>query len=302
MSTFPPRLLDEPGDSPGRRLLERGRLDEPPPNVVAEAIAKASLARGASASTEAHSETSSPSVRPRASKGNQFALLAGALLVGGTLVALGSRSEPAEVAAGRSSAIATMTAPASTVTQPKLETGAVESAAVETSRVAEGMPSTSVANLPNAPRASAPPSSAPRTGSVLAAELPKQHPSIETADLLREANRLRAQGRWSEAAATYRKVIDLAPGSAEAYPADVALGNLELQQGRPLVALERYEHALASHPAGALGEEARWGKARSLRAAGRTTEERDALLVFQARHPESPLAAAAAQRLKELGN
>jgi tetratricopeptide (TPR) repeat protein len=124
----------------------------------------------------------------------------------------------------------------------------------------------------------------------------------QSADLLREANRLRAQGRWAEAAATYRKVIDLGPTSPEAYPADVALGNLELQQGRPLAALGRYQHALTSHPSGALAEEARWGKARALKAAGRTSEERAALIEFRTKHPESPLAPAASARLAEIEN
>ncbi|AKU99099.1 hypothetical protein AKJ09_05763 [Labilithrix luteola] len=104
-----------------------------------------------------------------------------------------------------------------------------------------------------------------------------------------------------EAASTYRRVMELGPESAEAYPAEVAVGNIELHQGRPLVALAHYQHALATRPSGALSEEARWGKARALRAAGRFAEERAALEEFRARHPDSQLVPASTRRLAEIG-
>ncbi|MBX3200066.1 MAG: tetratricopeptide repeat protein [Labilithrix sp.] len=287
MSKFPRRLVDEAGDGPVRRLLESARADEPPAQLVASAILTASKSAHAA-------PPASGSLRVAGGR-SKLVLGAGTLLVGGVLAWLGARdsfsSSRVELAATPA------VAPDRGAKDDETRQGAVGAPAA-----AEGAAATtSVADLPNAPAVVAPSSGKADVAPHAKAAPASERPAEQTADLLREANRLRGQGRWAEAAATYRKVIDLAPDSAEAYPADVALGNLELQEGRAQAALVRYEHALEAHPGGALAEEARWGKARALRAEGRTAEEKAALVEFRARHPESPLAAAAAQRLAELG-
>ncbi len=275
MSQFPKRLIDELGEGDARRLLETARSDEPPAKLVAAAILTASE----SASAGVKAPDSNVRVSGSGNRRRNVALLAGALVIGAAAIVATTREAPGPTSTSESrSATPDIIGERPTAANTNVEEPA-------TTASAEG---TSVAELPDAP---APRVVAPAAKSV-----------EQAADLLREANRLRARGQWAEAAATYRKVIDLGPDSPEAYPADVALGNLELQQGRPLPALARYEHALGKHPNGALSEEARWGRARALRSAGRTAEERAALEDFRNRHPDSPLAPVAAQRLAELGN
>ena len=278
MSQYPKRLIDELGEGDARRLLEVARADEPPAKMVAAAILTASKSAGAGEKAPESSVRASGASH----RGRNIAVIAGALVIGAAAIIATTR-DASRVPSTSTSEPATSDLPSSEPTTTTTTKAKVDEPAVVAT--AEG---TSVTELPDAP--------APR---VVA---PAAKNAEQSADLLREANRLRARGQWAEAAATYRKVIDLGPDSAEAYPADVALGNLELQQGRPLPALARYEHALGKHPNGALSEEARWGKARALRAAGRTAEERAALEDFRKRHPDSPLASVAAQRLAELGN
>ena len=296
MSQYPKRLIDELGEGDARRLLELARADEPPAKMVAAAILTASK------STSAGDKAPESSVRVAGSNSRRrnIALIAGALVIGAAAIIATTRDESRAASASASmsesesegesegeSATRNEAAGEPLAVNAKVDEPAVLATAEGTSilATAEG---TSVTALPDAP--------------ARRAAAPAAKSAAETADLLREANRLRARGQWADAAATYRKVINLGPDSAEAYPADVALGNLELQQGRPLPALARYEHALGKHPNGALSEEARWGKARALRAAGRTAEERAALEDFRKRHPDSPLAPVAAQRLADLGN
>jgi hypothetical protein len=268
-------MIDELAEGETRRLLRSARTDAPPPRLVAAAIALASKSADAATADSSSPRKSTPKVGRR-----NISLVAGALVVGAVVLWAGARELRSENPASRSPAA--LPAPTSLVTETPPSEPTVRG--------------TSVAELPDAPEPHpsfvASSRAAPRTA-------PK--PSNDASDLLLEANRLRARGRWSEAAATYQRVIDLAPDSADAYPADVALGNLDLQQNRPLAALARFEHALASHPGGALAEEARWGKARALRAAGRLAEERAALQTFKTLHPDSPLVPAANQRLAEIG-
>lgn len=274
MSQFPKRWIDELGEGDARRLLESARSDEPPARMVAAAILTASKSTSAAESAP----ESSVRVSGRSRRGRNIALVTGALVIGAAALIAGAREESR-----------TSTSTSTSTTEVPRSDPANTNVNVEEPATTAPSEGTSIAELPDAPVA-------PRPAA------PPAKSTEQTADLLREANRLRARGQWAEAAATYRKVIDLGPDAAEAYPADVALGNLDLQQGRPLPALARYEHALAKHPGGALSEEARWGKARALRTAGRTAEERAALEDFRKHHPDSPLASVAAQRLAEIGN
>lgn len=280
MSTFPKRLVDELDDGGARRLLESARADAPPAKLVAAAIATAS--RTSHAATPARpSARSGPSLR-RA----KLAAVAGSLVLAGVLawsVANDARSGARPAPGGGSPTSTTSPIETSGSDHPTQETPAATQPPVPPAELA----ARSVLDLPDAPLATAPSSATPARGA--------------PADLLREANRRRGEGRWAEAAATYQRVLDRGPQSPEAYPAQVALGNLELQRDRPLSALAHYESALRAHPSGVLSEEARWGKARALRAAGRVSEERAALEEFQSLHPDSPLAAAGARRLREIG-
>lgn len=288
MSTFPKRLIEEQGDSPARRLLESAGTDVPPANLVSTAILTAIKSADPAPSGPRLRDSSPPAPSPA---GRKTSLLTGAVLVGGAL-ALFTAYEVRDSYRGAETTIprsSTGLAKPALVPAPLAETPASPDTSVR-----EEMPSASVTDLPNAPPPA--PSAVHRVTAVPAAQ-----PEAR-ADLLREANRLRAAGNWDEAAKTYQKVLDLGPGSPEAYPAEVALGNLDLQRGHAASALARYEHALASQPGGALAEEARWGKARALRAAGRTTEERAALEEFRLRHPDSPLVPVASRRLAEIGN
>jgi len=302
MSRFPRRLIEQLGDGHARRLLESARSDEPPARLVASAIAVASMsARASTPATSGHAPALQALARSRS------ALVAGALLAGGMIAFFATDELRGDALEGRHE----LSAPTAITTEDRASTSAV-GAIDAPGAVAESVATTSVDDLPNAPTphaptVQAPTVQAPSARAVAAAARPDRvapgdnEPAPQPSDLLREANRLRAQGRWHEAAATYRRVIHLGPDSAEAYPAAIALANLELQLGRPAAAIDYYEHVLASRPAGILSEEARWGKARALRAAGRHAEERAALEEFRARHPESPLAPAATQRLAEIG-
>lgn len=286
MSRFPRRLIDELGDGHARRLLDSARSDEPPGRLVNAAIVAASKSALAASSGK-------PALRALAR--SRSVLAAATVLAGGMVVLFGA----GEFRGGSSEGDPDVSArPATTI-----ENRAMVAAPTP---IAESVATTSVADLPDAPSVVMLPVAAPVAASAPPARVKSVTISGDeaverTADLLREANRLRAQGRWPEAGATYRRVVDLSPESAEAYPAEVALANLELQQGRFAAALAHYEHVLASRPAGILSEEARWGTARALRAAGRVSEERAALEEFRARHPESPLVPAATQRLAEIG-
>lgn len=296
MSQFPKRIIDELPDDGVRRLLESAQLDEPPARLVSSAIEMAS--KGVRAAGEPATSADPPAVDagPRSGAWVAAAVVAGAVLAWGVAHEGGTRSVESVPT------LASLDDPSPPTPEPSAAVADDgRDAPPKPDEHARAVTSTSVADLPDAPL-SPPKRTAASAPSLLQAEADAPAVRAQAADLLREANRLRARGEWSEAAATYRRVIDIGPDSAEAYPAAVALGNLELQQSRPLAALSRYDHALAMHPNGALSEEARWGRARALRTAGRIEEERAALHEFRARHPDSPLVAAADRRLAEIGD
>ena len=145
--------------------------------------------------------------------------------------------------------------------------------------VAEQVPSIDVGALPSAPKQLAAPE-APR-------------------DLLREANRLRANRRWDEAAALYRRVADAR--SEESTTAMLALASLRLEhQNDGREARRLYRAVIDAQPNGPLAEEARWGLAMACRALGDGESEHAALDEFLARHPSSPFVPKAERRRAEL--
>ena len=143
------------------------------------------------------------------------------------------------------------------------------------------------------------PSSAPPAP----ASLPSRSDVEEVEDLLRTANRLRADKSWAEAARTYERVIERYESSGQAYPAMLAAAALRLERlSDPAGALRLYQRALRTRPTGSLAEEARFGEARSHRALGQSDAERAALQQFVSSHSSSWRAGQARARLRELGD
>ena len=118
--------------------------------------------------------------------------------------------------------------------------------------------------------------------------------------LFAEANRLRAAGRIVQAIRGYRLLQEQFPRSREAILSRVSLGNLLLGRHETEPALEQFNAYLSANPGGVLGEEALFGKARALRALGRSAEEREACVLLLSAYPRSVYEPFARARLGEL--
>jgi hypothetical protein len=126
-------------------------------------------------------------------------------------------------------------------------------------------------------------------------------PDAPPEDVLALANQRRKERAWRDADELYRRVIKSHPKSDAAIVAEVASATLHLEHlGDPAGALAGYRRALRARPAGALGEEARWGIAEAYRARSDDKHEAVALRVFLDAHPGSAMAPAARKRLAEL--
>jgi hypothetical protein len=126
-------------------------------------------------------------------------------------------------------------------------------------------------------------------------------PDAPAEDILQLANQRRKERAWKAADELYRRVLKQYPRSDAAVVAEVASATLHLEHlGDAPGALAGYRRALAARPAGALGEEARWGIAEAFRAVGDAKGEAFALRVFLDTHPRSAMATAAKKRLAEL--
>ncbi|HUQ05209.1 MAG TPA: hypothetical protein VM261_22050 [Kofleriaceae bacterium] len=126
-------------------------------------------------------------------------------------------------------------------------------------------------------------------------------PDAPAEDILALANQRRKERAWKAADELYRRVLKQYPRTDAAIVAEVASATLHLEHlGDATGALAGYRRALAARPAGALGEEARWGIAEAFRAVGDTKGEAFALRVFLDTHPRSAMAPAARRRLAEL--
>jgi TolA-binding protein len=126
------------------------------------------------------------------------------------------------------------------------------------------------------------------------------HSEMTPKSLFAEANRLRAAGRVAQAIRGYRLLQEQFPRSLEAILSRVSLGNLLMGRNEASPALEQFNGYLAANPAGMLGEEALFGKARALRALGRSTEEREACARLLSAYPHSVYEPFARARLAEL--
>jgi hypothetical protein len=124
---------------------------------------------------------------------------------------------------------------------------------------------------------------------------------ITPAEMLARAQSLRAERDWPGAARAYRELIRRHPGSDAARSSLVSVAQIELAKlGRPARALKSFGAYLTRVPGGPLTLEAMLGRARALRALGRTDEERVALKRFLDRFPDALQAAQAQARLESL--
>jgi hypothetical protein len=128
---------------------------------------------------------------------------------------------------------------------------------------------------------------------------PTTPPRATAPALLEHAQRLVSTGERAAAIAAYERLIARFPESREAKASQVSLGRLELDRGRAQQALARFDAYLAES-AGALVEEARYGRIRALRQLGRVEQERRSIDAFLADHPDSLYAARLRKRAEEL--
>lgn len=149
------------------------------------------------------------------------------------------------------------------------------------------------------------PTSAPVTTAVpqrkdsVATFVIEQPSESSAASLMRQASRARSLGEIDRAVALLSELQDKFSSSPEAHVSSVSLGKLLMQRGRPDAALQRFSSYLAT--SGPLEEEALVGRARSLAALGRASEERSTWQRLLARFPGSVYAGAARERLVVLG-
>jgi hypothetical protein len=137
---------------------------------------------------------------------------------------------------------------------------------------------------------------APANSGSVAGEPVRKPSATELLDL---ARRELAHARPSQALALYEQLRSTHPASAEARTVLVTMGKLELDLRHPDRALARFESYLQN--GGALAPEALAGKARALRALGRSREERQAIRSYLMAHPDGFDAPLFAKRLRELG-
>ena len=117
--------------------------------------------------------------------------------------------------------------------------------------------------------------------------------------MLELARRQLAHANPRQALTLYEQLRVAYPASAEARTVLVTMGKLELDLGRPERALSRFDAYLRD--GGALAPEALAGKARALRALGRSREERRVIEQYLAAHPDGFQAPLFVKRLRELG-
>jgi len=121
------------------------------------------------------------------------------------------------------------------------------------------------------------------------------------AELFAAANAARRAGDLRDAISRYGALDRRYPASPEAGVARVSAGDLLLRLGEPAAALEQFDGYLGAHGSEPLGPEALFGRARCLRALGRTAEERAAWEELSRRFPGSVYEPSGRRRLEELG-
>ena len=249
-----------------RRLTAYGR------DALADARADGRIDRLVDAIAAAATVAPPPVEAPRPSPGTTWPFAVGAAVVA-SAVAIGwiatreTTSEPAAPSA------VTTTAPAPVVdshepvpTSPTVQGVAVTSLpdAVETKPIASTTAST--AREPTQVRSPAAHEGAPNAA-----------PEIEdAAGLFERANTARRSEDHASAEELYRRLILTHPASREAMTSRVIVGRMQLARGAAAEALASFDAYLAGAPHGTLEEQALIGRAQSLQALGRRSEERAA--------------------------
>jgi hypothetical protein len=227
-----------------------------------------------------------PSARPRSSSPKMVRVVAMSVFLAATLALLASLAF-AGLSLWRASHEARMTA-ATPFAPPKSPASPVASSAA-------GSPILSLDSATPLPRVA-----------TRAVESPVGVPQVASssptsADMLREANALRAARRWREAASMYERVVATQPRSDDAYAALVATGALRgAHLGDPRSALRLLAAADRLRPGGPLAEEIAWNRILSYGALGETAQETAALESFVSTYGDSPWQSAARNRLREL--
>jgi TolA-binding protein len=117
--------------------------------------------------------------------------------------------------------------------------------------------------------------------------------------LFADANEARRTGRADQAIVLYMQLQRAFPTSAQAQLSAVSLGRLLLERGSPGAALQQFSRYLGG-PDRVLRAEALAGRARALRALGKSAEERAAWQSLLHEYPGSVYADGANKRLDEL--
>jgi hypothetical protein len=140
---------------------------------------------------------------------------------------------------------------------------------------------------------------APQRKDSVASFVLEQPSELSAGALMRQASRARSLGEIDRAVALLSELQNEFSGTPEAHVSLVSLGKLLMQCGKPNAALQRFSSYLAT--SGPLEEEALVGRARSLAALGRASEERSTWQRLLARFPGSIYAGAARDRMVTLG-
>ncbi len=120
------------------------------------------------------------------------------------------------------------------------------------------------------------------------------------ARLLEQAQALRAERSWSDAAATYRQLTEQFPQTPEARASWISLGAIQLDHlGQPAEALRSFDTYLAVAHGGSLEQEACYERARALRTLGDRQGELDAWQLFLDRFPDALEAQLARQYMEQ---
>jgi len=132
-----------------------------------------------------------------------------------------------------------------------------------------------------------------------AAALPLPDPG--PAELFAAANAARRAGELRGAISQYLALERRYPASSQAGISRVSAGDLLLRLDEPAAALEQFDLYLGAHGSEPLAPEALFGRARCLRALGRSDDERAAWNEMARRFPGSVYEPSGRRRLEELG-
>ena len=185
-------------------------------------------------------------------------------------------------------------APAPAAAAPQPSTSATLLANPHDSPLAAGVAASAAPVRRPAPLSAVSPVQAPSTRG----NEPTGRPFDSAESLFREANAARRAGDQASARALYLRLQRDFPASDEAHLAHVSLGNLLLSMGRAGEAEQQFASYLRARSA--LAQEALVGRAQSLAALGRSSEERAVWEGLLHDYPSSVYAGRAKQRLAEL--